>query len=169
MCACIAQPRSGLAPMIPTRIVCDPFLRMAMTASDATDSCDTLLCHDFLLLLFTFTSPGWYSCRHSILATSISSHETQNVYHLKICHEHYATLTTVFPKFSPVKMPLKAVGTCSTPSTMCILNFMLPSLSHPPRCSCIFPSRGSQGVLRSDCLVMSMPTLPWTFYNELRH
>ena len=130
--------------MIPTRILCDPFLRIAMTASDATDYCDTLLCHDFLLLLFTFTSPGWYSCRNSILATSISSRETQNAHHLKICHEHYATLTTVFPKFSPVKMPLKAVGTCSTPSTMCILNFMLPSLSHPPSCSCIFPRRCSQ-------------------------
>src|SRR2546421_7607936 len=58
--------------------------------------------------------------------------------------KHYAILTTVFPKFSPVKMPLKAVGTCSTPSTMCILNFMLPSMSHPPSCSCIFPRRCSQ-------------------------
>src|SRR6266566_6004605 len=37
MCACIAQPRSGLAPMIPTRIFCDPCLRMAMTASDLSD------------------------------------------------------------------------------------------------------------------------------------
>src|SRR5437588_2829070 len=78
MCACIAQPRSGLAPMIPTRIVCDPFLRMAMTASDATDYCATLLCHDILLLLFTFTSPGWYSCRNSILATSISSRSEEH-------------------------------------------------------------------------------------------
>src|SRR5438105_12266641 len=78
------------------------------------------------------------------------SRETQSAHHLKICHEHYATLTTVFPKFSPVKMPVKAVGTCSTPSTMCILNFMLPSLSHPPSCSCIFPRRCSQVVLRYD-------------------
>src|SRR6266705_6532757 len=116
MCACIAQPRSGFAPMIPTRIFCETFLRIAMTASDATDYCDTLLCHDFLLLLFTFTLPGWYSCRNSILATSISSRVTQNAHHLKIYREHYATVMTVFLKFSPVKMPVKAVGTFSTPS-----------------------------------------------------
>src|SRR2546430_16558892 len=95
MCACIAQPRSGLAPMIPTRILFDPFLRIAMTSSDL------------------------YERKCSLP-------------HLPPAPKHYATLTTVFPKFSPVKMPLKAVGTCSTPSTMCILNFMLPSLSHPP-------------------------------------
>src|SRR2546430_16846375 len=130
--------------MIPTRILCDPFLRMAMTSSDATDYCDTLLCHDFLLLLFTFTSPGWYSCRNSILATSISSRETQNAHHLKICHEHYATLTTVFPKFSPLKMPLKALGTCPTPSPMSIWNSILPSLTHPPTCPCTCPRRAPQ-------------------------
>src|SRR2546430_5293895 len=88
MCACIAQPRSGLAPMIPTRILFDPFLRIAMTSSDL------------------------YERKCSLP-------------HLPPAPKHYATLTTVFPKFSPVKMPLKAVGTCSTPSTMCILNFML--------------------------------------------
>src|SRR5437588_5459288 len=60
-----------------------------------------------------------------------------------LCREAYETLTTVFPKFAPEKMPANAAGKLSKPSATCSLNFMLPALSHAASRSCISTSSGS--------------------------
>src|SRR5690242_11779626 len=84
------------------------------------------------------TSPGWPALRRAMTVDVLPKKNGAMGGRLEAAHDGAEdqtalsgpTRTTILPRLSPLKRPMKALGEFSTPSTIVSRHFILPSLAH---------------------------------------